>query len=110
MTDDLVPLAGVTRFLDERFGNSGDHVEIERLGEGHSNLTFLVRRGDGEWVLRRPPRGDIQPGTHQMDREYKVMKAIADNGMRVPVPRPIELCDDDSYIGAPVYLMEYTDG
>jgi aminoglycoside phosphotransferase (APT) family kinase protein len=110
VTDDLVPLDGVRRFLDERFGSAESEIEVQRLGEGHSNLTFLVRRGNDEWVLRRPPRGDILPGTHEMDREYRVMKAIADNGMPVPVPRPVELCDDVSYIGAPFYLMEYTDG
>ena len=73
MTDDLVPPAAISRFLDERFGSGGSEVGVERLGEGHSNLTFLVRRGVDEWVLRRPPRGDILPGTHEMSREFTVM-------------------------------------
>jgi aminoglycoside phosphotransferase (APT) family kinase protein len=109
-TEDLVPKLGVSDFLDERFGGSTDEVSIDRLGEGHSNLTFLVRRGFEAWVLRRPPRGDIQPGTHEMHREFAVMKALHDAGSVVPVPRPIDLCRDESYIGAPFYLMSLVDG
>lgn len=106
----VVPIEGVQRFLDERFGASDEPIEISKLGEGHSNLTFTVSRGDRSWVLRRPPRGDILPGTHEMHREFNVMKALADAGSVVPVPRPIELCEDDSYLGAPFYLMDHVDG
>lgn len=106
----LVRREGLRTFLDSRFGPSDDEVTVDRLGEGHSNLTFLVRRGDDRWVLRRPPRGDIQPGTHEMHREFAVMKALCDAGSAVPVPEPVELCRDDSYIGAPFYLMSYIDG
>ena len=108
MTDALVPTDGITRFLDERIGESDAPVVVDRLGEGHSNLTFSVQRGEQRYVLRRPPRGDILPGTHQMDREFVVMKALADTD--VPVPTMYELCEDDSYIGAPFFLMSYVDG
>jgi aminoglycoside phosphotransferase (APT) family kinase protein len=67
-----------------------------------------VQRGDDRWVIRRPPRGDILPGTHQMDREFIVMAAL--HGTPVPVPRMFELCTDDSYIGAPFFLMELIEG
>jgi aminoglycoside phosphotransferase (APT) family kinase protein len=106
----LVPAEGLRRYLDENVGPSEAVPEVLRLGEGHSNLTFLVRRGSDEWVLRRPPRGQIQAGTHEMDREFKVMSAIASSGMKVPVPRPIALCESDDYIGAPFYLMSYIEG
>ena len=106
----VVPIDGVTRFLRERFGASDDAVVVSTLGEGHSNLTFTITRGAGSWVLRRPPRGDILPGTHEMHREFNVMKALSDSNSVVPVPRPIELCEDDSYIGAPFYLMDHVDG
>ncbi len=106
----LVPPGGLRRFLDERFGPSEAVPEVTWLGEGHSNLTFLVRREDREWVLRRPPRGDILPGTHEMHREFRVMSALAGAGMLVPVPRPVELCRDEAYLGAPFYLMERVDG
>jgi aminoglycoside phosphotransferase (APT) family kinase protein len=107
---ELVEIAGLRRFLEERFGPGPAEPTVERLGEGHSNLTFLVCRGGDAWVLRRPPRGEILPGTHQMSREFTVMKAIADAGMPVPVPRPIAMCEDASYIGAPFYLMEHVEG
>jgi len=106
----LVPTDGLRRFLDERFGSSDATPEVSRLGEGHSNLTFLVGRGDREWVLRRPPRGDILPGTHEMHREFAVMKALRDASSPVPVPQVYELCRDDSYIGAPFYLMSEVRG
>ena len=106
----LVPAGGLRRFLDERFGAAEAAPEVSRLGEGHSNLTFLVSRGADEWVLRRPPRGDILPGTHEMHREFAVMKALADPGLAVPVPRVTELCEDGSYLGSPFYLMERVDG
>lgn len=105
----VVPLEGVRRFLDGRFGGSEDAPVLRRLGEGHSNLTFLVTRGDDRWVLRRPPRGDILPGTHEMHREFAAMQALAEH-TDVPVPRPLELCRDEDYIGAPFYLMTYVDG
>jgi aminoglycoside phosphotransferase (APT) family kinase protein len=108
--DPLVPEAGLRRFLDELFGPSEAAPDLHRLGDGHSNLTFLVTRGDERWVLRRPPRGDILPGTHEMHREFGVMKALAEDGSAVPVPKPIELCRDHSYIGAPFYLMSFVDG
>jgi len=109
-SEHLVPDEGLRRFLDERFGPSHALPEVARLGEGHSNLTFLITRGDEQWVLRRPPRGDILPGTHEMHREFMVMKALTDAGSAVPVPRPYELCQDTGYIGAPFYLMSYVDG
>lgn len=108
--EQLVPVDGIRRFLDETFGRSDSDVVVERLGEGHSNLTFLASRGDERWVVRRPPRGDILPGTHEMDREYRVMKALVDGRTPVPVPKMCALCTDVSYIGAPFYLMEYVDG
>ncbi len=110
MPGSLVPIEGLVRYLDDRFGPSPDTPTVSRLGEGHSNLTFVVERGPDRWVLRRPPRGDILPGTHEMHREFDVMKALADAGMPVPVPVPIDLCRDDSFIGAPFYLMSYVDG
>lgn len=106
----LVPKDGVEKFLTLRFGACADDVTIERLGEGHSNLTFLICRGSDAWVLRRPPRGTIQPGTHEMHREFAVMKALADSDSGVPVPDPIELCQDTDVIGAPFFLMSLVDG
>ncbi len=76
--------------------------------EGHSNLTFRVTRDGQTWVLRRPPRGELLPTSHDVAREYRVITALW--GGPVPVPRPILLCEDPSVIGAPFYLIEKVEG
>lgn len=106
----LVPSAGIARFLDERFGVGSDPVSVSRLGEGHSNLTFLIKRGEMTAVLRRPPRGEILPSTHDMSREFRVMDALWSSGGLVPVPAPIAWCAEESFIGSPFYLMDLVDG
>lgn len=75
---------------------------------GHSNLTFTVRRDGQLWILRRPPRGELLPTSHDVAREFRVISALW--GGPVPVPRPILLCEDPSVIGAPFYLMEWVEG
>ena len=75
---------------------------------GHSNETFFVRRGDQEWVLRRPPRGAFLPTAHDVVREYRVLTALSDTQVRAP--RPVLLCEEPEVIGAPFYLMERIDG
>ncbi len=94
-------------FLRERLPGAGS-LSVERIMQGHSNLTFTVSRGDQAWVLRRPPRGELLPTSHDIAREYRVLSALW--GSPVPVPRPILLCQDPSVIGAPFYLMEKVQG
>ncbi len=71
---------------------------------GHSNLTYLIRFGAQEFVLRRPPVGPVAPTAHDMPREYKLLSVI---NPRFPLaPKPVLLCEDPSVIGVPFYLME----
>lgn len=108
--DPIADPNGLTRYLAEHLSNLAGPFAIHRLGEGQSCLTFLLR-GDGwEVVLRRPPRGDLPPTAFDVTREYRVMRALANAGVDVPVPRPLVLCEDPSVIGAPFYLMERVDG
>src|SRR5215475_11449450 len=79
-------------------------IEIEQFPGGHSNLTYLVRFGGREFVLRRPPFGPVAPTAHDMPREYRLLRAI--NPAFALAPRPYLLCEDRSVIGAPFYLME----
>lgn len=79
-------------------------IEIEQFPGGHSNLTYLVRYGDQEFVLRRPPVGPVAPTAHDMPREYKLLSVI--NPHFPLAPKPILLCEDPAIIGAPFYLME----
>lgn len=83
-------------------------IEAERLGTGHSNETFRVRREGRSWVLRRPPRPPYAPTAHDVVREYRILVALADLDVRAP--RPLTVCEDASAIGAPFYLMELVVG
>ncbi|HWQ31316.1 MAG TPA: phosphotransferase family protein [Blastocatellia bacterium] len=78
--------------------------EIEQFPGGHSNLTYLVRAGGREFVLRRPPFGPVAPTAHDMPREYRMLAAI--HPVFPLAPKPYLLCEDASVIGAPFYLME----
>ena len=87
-SDPAVDREGLARFLGERFPEFGGPFAVERLGEGQSCLTFLIR-GDGwEVVLRRPPRGNLPPTAFDVTREYRVMSALHGAGTPVPVPAP----------------------
>jgi aminoglycoside phosphotransferase (APT) family kinase protein len=79
-------------------------IKIEQFPGGHSNLTYLIRYGTREFVLRRPPAGPVARTAHDMPREYKLLSVI---NPRFPLaPKPVLLCEDASIIGVPFYLME----
>lgn len=81
-----------------------ESIEVEQFPGGHSNLTYLVRFGGSEFVLRRPPFGPVAPTAHDMPREYRLLSAV--HPVFPLAPRPYLLCEDTSVIGAPFYLME----
>jgi aminoglycoside phosphotransferase (APT) family kinase protein len=84
-------------------------LKFELIAGGHSNLTYLVGDSDGrEWVLRRPPLGEILPTAHDMAREYRILSALCPTS--VPVPQPIALSRDPEVIGAPFYVMARVNG
>ncbi|SBT37000.1 phosphotransferase family protein [Micromonospora auratinigra] len=78
------------------------------IAGGKSNLTYLLRSGEREVVLRRPPLGHVLATAHDMAREHRVISALAPTD--VPVPAALLLCVDESVLGAPFYLMEKVDG
>jgi aminoglycoside phosphotransferase (APT) family kinase protein len=107
---ELAPLI-VRRPLEEyldRHGLGEGPIEAERIGEGHSNLTFLVRRGAERFVVRRPPRPPLPPSAHDVLREARVIGAVQDTEVRVP--RVLLACDDESVLGVPFYVMNYIEG
>ena len=106
--EQMVPTAAVAAFLDEALGPSPAPVRVEKVGQGRSNLTFRVERGDEAWILRRPPMGDLPETAHDMLREHRVLSALAATDVRAP--RPVALCADPQLIGQPFYLMEPIDG
>jgi len=94
-------------FLDARGLGEGP-LEAETIGEGHSNVTFAIRRTGGAWVLRRPPRPPLPPSAHDVLREARLLSAVQDADVRTP--RVLATCDDESVIGAPFYVMELVEG
>jgi aminoglycoside phosphotransferase (APT) family kinase protein len=78
------------------------------IAGGKSNLTYEISDGQRSWVLRRPPLGHVLATAHDMTREYRIMSALADT--EVPVPVMYALCEDDAVVGAPFFVMEKVDG
>lgn len=103
-------VAWLERFLAERVPGFRPPLSVEQFPGGHSNLTYLLRAGDGEWVLRRPPFGAkaIKAG-HDMAREYRILSALHPAWGRVP--RPLAFAaEGESPLGAPFYVMERARG
>lgn len=78
--------------------------EVRQMRGGQSNPTFLLVTDRGELILRKQPPGKLLPSAHAVDREFRVLSALA--GTDVPVPRPLLFCDDRNVIGTPFYVME----
>ena len=81
---------------------------IEKFADGQSNPTFRVRANSGDYVLRRQPPGKLLKSAHAVDREYRVLAALADTD--VPVPKVFHLCEARDVIGSMFYVMEFCDG
>ncbi len=96
-------IARLQPFLQERFGHSGP-VSVGQFPDGHSNLTYLVRLGSQEFVLRRPPFGSKVRSAHDMSREFRVLSKL--HAAYPLVPKVLLYCDDLSILNAPFYLME----
>jgi aminoglycoside phosphotransferase (APT) family kinase protein len=100
----LDPLEG---FLDEHGIGAGKVVAMP-IGDGHSNVTYLIERGGEEAVLRRPPRPPLPPSAHDVLREARLLRALRDTPARVP--EVLAVCSDPEVIGAPFYVMERIEG
>jgi len=104
-----VDLDALRPYFARHVEGAGDApLSASLIAGGRSNLTYVVGDGEHEWVLRRPPLGHVLPTAHDMGREYRVLRALADTD--VPVPRVLAFCEDESVNGAPFYVMEKVDG
>ena len=83
-------------------------LEIEQFPSGFSNLTYLLKWGNKELVLRRPPLGANIKSAHDMTREYRILKGL--DGVFSGSPKPLALCEDETVLGAPFYVMERVSG
>lgn len=98
----------LTRYLEAHVPGFQGPTSVEKFSGGQSNPTFLLRAGSGRYVLRRQPPGELLKSAHAVDREFRVLKALADSS--VPVPHVYHLCEDRGVIGSMFYVMSYMDG
>jgi aminoglycoside phosphotransferase (APT) family kinase protein len=104
----LLVLEPLARFLDAHGLGAGE-IGAQPVGEGHSNVTYLIERDSGpRVVLRRPPRPPLPPSAHDVLREARLLRALEDTPARVP--RVLAVCDDETVIGCPFYVMERVEG
>lgn len=105
-------VAGLARWMHEHVaGCSGDEnaLTVEQFQGGQSNPTYRISTAQGEcYILRRKPPGKLLPSAHAVDREYRIMQALA--GSEVPVATMLGYCGDAEVIGTAFYLMEYVAG
>lgn len=95
-------------YLAENIANFGRPEKLEKFSGGQSNPTYKITTETGRFVLRAKPPGELLKSAHQVDREYRVMKAL--EGTRVPVPKMLHLADENSPIDRMFFVMEYLDG
>jgi aminoglycoside phosphotransferase (APT) family kinase protein len=100
--------ASLAKYLDGRLPGDVRPLAARQFRGGQSNPTFLLTLGERRYVLRKKPAGVLLATAHMVEREYRVMTALA--GTDVPVPRTYLLCEDPSVIGTPFFVMEYLQG
>ena len=99
-----LPVDSLEAYLKQHLANRFGTSRRRAIPHGHSNLTYLLRMGDKELVLRRAPIGNQSTRAHDMGREYRVLSKLC--AVFPPAPRPMLYCDDASILDAPFYLME----
>lgn len=95
-------------YLEREIDDFSGLQSIEKFKSGQSNPTYLLTAKSGRYVLRAKPPGQLLKSAHQVDREFRVMRALA--GTDVPVPRMLHLADEDSPIGRMFYVMSFVEG
>lgn len=91
-------------YLNAHLSATTGQLSVEQFPAGSSNLTYLIKIGDEEFVLRRPPFGNQVKTAHDMNREFQVLSKLSK--VYAPAPRPMLFCDDENVIGSEFYLME----
>src|SRR5262245_60727889 len=91
-------------YLREHLPQLDGLLVVEQFPHGHSNLTYLIRLGKTEMVLRRPPFGNQVQTAHDMSREFRVLSKLS--AVFPQAPRPLLYCDDQDVLGSPFYIMQ----
>ncbi|MEM9279192.1 MAG: phosphotransferase family protein [Pseudomonadota bacterium] len=103
-----IDIAALAPYLAEQIDGFGHLKQVEKFSGGQSNPTYRLTSDTGQYVLRAKPPGELLKSAHQVDREYRVMKALQDTD--VPVPKMLHLGDEDNPIGRMFFVMEFLDG
>src|SRR5690349_18483685 len=99
-----LPVEALAVYLLRHLPDVSGPLTVEQFPAGHSNLTYLVRLGGTELVLRRPPFGNQVKTAHDMGREFRVLARLG--AVYPPAPKPFLYCDDSGVLGAPFYIVE----
>ena len=100
--------AALATYLRGRLPGFDGQLEIRQFQGGQSNPTFHLRTSGGDYVLRKKPPGKLLPRAHEVEREHRVMAALAETD--VPVPRMRLLCDDETVLGTAFFVMDHVPG
>ena len=110
--DSAPDAARLARWLRDRIGGFDGELALQRVQGGQSNPTYIVGLGGRpRWVMRAKPAGTLLPSAHAIEREFRVMAALAQfPGSAVPVPAVTALCEDAGVLGSAFYLMDFVPG
>src|SRR5215510_554546 len=95
-------------YLDTNLPGFAGPLTVRQFKGGQSNPTYLIETPARRWVLRRKPPGQLLPSAHAVDREFRVITALAAQGF--PVARPQLYCADTGVVGTPFYVMDHVEG
>lgn len=108
MPADSINTEKLTRWMQVHVPLFEGPLTLAKFAGGQSNPTFALDTANHRYVLRRKPAGTLLASAHAVDREFRLLAALHPHGF--PVPRPIALCEDESVIGSPFYVMERIEG
>ena len=100
--------AGLERYLGEHVPEAAPIRAISQFAAGQSNPTYLIEGPEKRFVLRKKPPGTLLPSAHLVEREYRILAALAETD--VPVPRVHHLCEDTDIVGTAFYVMDHVEG
>ncbi|MEM7708935.1 MAG: phosphotransferase family protein [Pseudomonadota bacterium] len=103
-----LPLDSLKQWINAHVAEISGPISVRKFPGGQSNPTFEVTTESASYVLRKKPAGKLLPGAHAVEREYRIISALG--ALDFPVPKSFGLCEDESVIGTPFYLMEKMEG
>jgi aminoglycoside phosphotransferase (APT) family kinase protein len=101
-------VAALERYLSGAIDGFRGPITVDQFKGGQSNPTYRLTTPGGRYVLRRKPPGKLLPSAHAVDREYRAISAL--NKVDFPVPHAYLLCEDETVVGTPFYVMSYVEG